>query len=45
MHHSHHPSILLGDFNMSTTDLQDKINQQQTLLTGLFFQLMVSPIS
>jgi len=37
--HINHLSILLGEFSMSTTDLQNK--STVTLATGLFFQLMV----
>ena len=35
--------LLLGYFNMSTADLQDKLTDTVTLVTGLFFPINGSP--
>jgi len=40
--HTKHPSILLGDFNMSTADLQDKLINSN--LDSWFIPINGSPI-
>ena len=42
--HTNHPSILLGDFNMSTSDLQDKLSNSN-LDDWFILPINGSPIS
>jgi len=42
--HMNHPSILLGDFNMSTADLQDKLTDNY-IDNWFIFPSNGSPIS